>query len=182
MIILRLTERLYRRDEFLDKDFLNDDPKLVKIYGSSKIMTAPTKKYNEDQKKLGIMDKRTLNQLKKDIQDGFLTTNNPKRRGKDKTHYLGDFSKSGKYHTFSKKISEEHRLNYRIYPPKVETDPKTGEKLYLKKVVLVSCYGHETDEGDYLNDKDLRARKDRMRGNAPYRKPDPKNKKKQWQQ
>lgn len=172
MTIFRLLEKLYRRDEFLDEDFLKDDPNLVKIYGPSKIITAPTRKYNEDQKKLGIVDKRVLNQLKKDIQEGFLIINNPKRRGEDKTHYLGDFSKLGKYHTFSKRISDAHRLNYRIYPPKVETDTKTGEKLYLKKVVLVSCYGHETEEGDYLNDKNLRARKNRMRGNAPYRKPE----------
>ena len=98
---------------------------------------------------------------------GWLITDGP--HGGD-THYLGDYSKSGEFYTFSKKISDEHRFNYRVYSPKEYI--KNGKKVYLTRVVLLSCYDHELKEGDYLNDKNLRARKNRMRGNAPYRKPE----------
>lgn len=180
MIILR--EKLFRRDDFssVEAEKLNDNPNLVKIYGPSKINIEISSKYEKDLSKLGPKgspNRKVLDGLKEDIKNDWIISDGPH---KGDTHYLGDFSKPGKFYTFSKEISNEHRLNYRVYPPKEYI--KGGKKEYIKRVVLVSCYGHELENVDYLNDKDLRARKDRMRGNAPYRKPDPnKNKKKRWQ-
>ena len=170
MIIFR--EKLFRRDDVSDNDLkqLLDDPDLVKEYGPSELIIIASKKYNEDLKKLGIKgsaDRNVLEKLKKDVRSGYLFNDGP---GKGDTHPLGDFSKKDKSYVFSKKISEQHRFNYRIFPPKLELDDKTGKLRYGRKVILVSCYGHETEEGDYLNDKNLRSRKNRMRGNAPYRK------------
>ena len=171
MIIFR--EKLFRRDNISETSlkFLLDDPELVKKYGPSKLNIIASKKYNEDIQKLGIKgstDRNNLDKLKKDIKDGYLFIDGP---GKGDTHPLGDFSKLNKSFLFSKEISDQHRLNYRVFPPRVIIDNDKKEK-YIQDVVLVSCYGHETEEGDYLNDKNLRARKNRMRGNAPYRKPE----------
>ena len=165
-------EKLFRRDEFDDKEaeYLKDNPELVKIYGPSKINIEPDSKYEKDILKLGVKgspDRKRLDELKGDVKVGWLITDGP--RGGD-THYLGDYSKSGEFYTFSKKISDEHRFNYRVYPPKEYI--KNGKKVYLTRVVLLSCYDHELKEGNYLNDKNLRARKNRMRGNAPYHKPE----------
>ena len=113
-------------------------------------------------------NRQRLENLKDSIRKGYLTVDG--NYSEEKTHFLGDYSKEGSY-MFSKRISDEHRLNYRVFPPRVIIDSDKKEK-YIQDVVLVSCYGHETEEGDYLNDKNLRARKNRMRGNAPYRKPE----------
>lgn len=168
MIIFR--EKLFRRDEFTDYPFLLDDPELVKELGPSKLSIEVSRKYNNDISKLGMKgtpDRNRLEALKRDIHNGFLISDGP---AGGETHYLGDYSRLRKYHTFSKKITEEHRLNYRIYPPQKYII--SGKAVHLMRVVLDSCFGHETTEGDYLNDKELRERKDRMRKNAPYRKPE----------
>ncbi len=167
MIIFR--EKIFRRDEpsVEDIDSLKDNPELVKIYGPAKINIEPDSKYEKDTLRLGIKgspDRKKLEELKDDVKRGWLITDGP--HGGD-THYLGDYSKPGVFYTFSKKISEEHRFNYRVYPPKEYI--RNGKKVYLKRVILLFCYDHELPEGNYLEDKNLRARKDRMRRNAPYR-------------
>lgn len=53
------------------------------------------------------------------------------------THYLSEFSRTGKFLTFSKTINYNDRLNYRIYPPQVENG------VYKIKVVLINCIGHQ---------------------------------------
>lgn len=168
MIIFR--EKLFRRDIFLDYPSLLDKPELVEKFGESELSIETSDKYNEDISKLGVKgspDRKRLDSLKKDIRQGYLTSDGP---AGGKTHFLGDFSKAGKFYTFSKKISDQHRLNYKIYPPKEYI--KNGVHKHLLRVVLESCYDHELTEGNYLEDKELRARKNRMRGNAPYRKPE----------
>lgn len=166
MIIFR--EKLFRRDKEPDfYDLLKDDPKMVEIYGPSKTVIVADKLYNDQMRRLGIaIDKARVKKLRDDIKVGAIYYDGP--NGGD-THYLGDYSKPGKFYTFSKVIDEKHRLNYKVYPPKVQINEKTKEKEYIKKIILESCWEHNTKEGDYLNDKNLRARKDRMRGNAPYR-------------
>jgi hypothetical protein len=168
MIIFR--QKIFRRDEFINHEDIEDDPNLVKQYGNSQVQIEVDKKYEKDLPKLGIKgspDRKTLDKLKEDVKKKYFDVDGP--NGGD-THYLGDFSIPGKFHVFSKGISDIHRLNYRVYPPKVITDKSTKTKSYIQRVVLLSCYDHELKEGDYLNDKNLRARKNRMRGNAPYRK------------
>jgi len=172
MTILRLLQKIFRRDEFPDADrkVLEDDPELVELYGPSMILTAPSKKYGKDIQKIGIVDRKRLDKLKKSIRDGYLLSDNPRnsldREGPEETHYLSDYSKPGEFYMFSKKITGPHRLNYRIYKPALEIDQKTGKTRYVKKVILDSCYDHETTEGNYLEDKNLRARKARKRKNS----------------
>ena len=164
MIILRL--KLFRRDDFNDQEIIDVDLEIFNKLGF-KLQIETSNKYNSDISKLGIKgspNRKRLEELKRDIRNMYLTTDGPS--GGD-THYLGDFSKPGKYYTFSKKITEEHRLNYKVYPPEIIT--KNNNKKYIQRIVLESCYDHELPEGNYLEDKDLRERKDRMRGNAPYR-------------
>ena len=165
MIVFRL--KIFRRDEFTDQEVITPDLKIIKELGF-KLQIEASPKYNKDIPKLGIKgspDRRRLEELKKDIKNMYLTNDGP--AGGD-THYLGDYSKQGKYYMFSKEITDDHRLNYKIYPPEIITDKNT--KLYVQRVILESCYDHELPEGNYLTDKNLRARKDRMRKNASYRK------------
>ena len=167
MIIFR--EKLFRRDDFSDADFevLKPDPEKVKEYGNLIIQMEPSDMYNKGISKLGIkgsQDRKRLENLKGDIKKFYISVDGP--NGGD-THYLGDYSKPGEYYVFSKSITDIHRLNYRVYKPQVIIEGNI--KKYVQRVVLISCYDHEMTEGNYLDDKDLRARKDRMRGNAPYR-------------
>ena len=168
MIIFR--EKIFRRDIFLDGDIISDDSELVSKYGHSSIRIEVSKKYLNDINKLGIKgspNRVKLDKLKNDIRKGYLDVDGP---AGGKTHYLGDYSKPRNHYTFSKEITDEHRLNYKVYPPTVIVE--NGVEKYVQRVVLDSCFGHGLTEGDYLNDKELRERKDRMRKNAPYRKPE----------
>lgn len=164
MVILRT--KLFRRDVFTDIDVLSPDPNILAEFGKLTIQLETSKKYDKDILKLGIKgssNRKRLDELRRDILNSYFMFDGP--AGGD-THYLGDYSKSGKYYMFSKEITNEHRLNYKVYPPKVITET-TGVKKYVQRVVLDSCFGHETTEGDYLNDKELRERKDRMRKMHP---------------
>lgn len=168
MIIFR--EKLFRRDEFSDDKILDADSKLLEEFGELKIQLELSDKYKKDLPLLGMKgspNRNRLDKLREDLLKSFLTEDGP---AGGETHYLGDYSKSGKFYTFSKKITDEHRLNYRVYPPEIIINK--GVRYYVQRVVLDSCFGHELTEGDYLNDKELRERKDRMRKNAPYRKPE----------
>lgn len=79
-----------------------------------------------------------IDKLIEDIDDNYLFFDGP--AGGD-THWLADESGTGSnppFVTFSKKINDEDRLNYRIYKP--ERDPKTGK--YIQKIVMSSCEDH----------------------------------------
>jgi len=170
MIIFRL--KLFRRDEFPESDYdiIKPDPKILNELGGIEIKISTEEKYDKSISKLGIKgspNRKKLDALKKDIKNLYLSFDGP--AGGD-THPLGDYSKPGKFYVFSKSITDVHRLNYRVYPPEVVISEDKKTKSYIQRVVLLSCYDHEVSEGNYLTDKNLRARKDRMRKNAPYRK------------
>lgn len=170
MIVFR--EKIFRRDEISERvlEDLREDEDLVSKYGRPTIRISASKLYNDQLKTFGLaLDRSRIKKLLQDIKKGHIVNDGP--AGGD-THYLGDYSKLGKYYTFSKAIDDNNRLNYRVYCPSVGINPITKEEEYVKLIVLESCWGHNTREGDYLNDKELRERKDRMRKNAPYRKPE----------
>lgn len=76
----------------------------------------------------------TIKRLIRDIRDWHLYEDGP---AGGETHYLSEFSRLGKFLTFSKTINNSDRLNYRIYPPQVENG------MYKIKVVLINCIGHQ---------------------------------------
>ena len=85
----------------------------------------------------------TIKRLIRDIRDWYLYEDGPNG---GETHYLSEFSRLGKFITMSKKINYNDRLNYRIYPPKVEYGK------YKIKVVLINCIGHQISGiGTYSN-------------------------------
>lgn len=168
MVIFR--EKLFRRDIITDevKIDLIDDPEKVKLYGPPISKLIASKLYNKQRRTFGpAINKFRIKQLLKDIKRGYIYKDGP---AGGQTHILGDYSILGKFYVFSKKIDKNHRLNYRVYPPKVLINAKTNQKQYIKLIIIESCWEHNINEGDYLNDQELRARKDRMRKNAPYRK------------
>lgn len=77
--------------------------------------------------------KPRIKKLIRDIKNWHIYSDGP---AGGETHYLSEFSKLGKFLTFSKKINTVDRLNYRIYPPSVESGR------YYIKVVLINCLGH----------------------------------------
>ena len=85
----------------------------------------------------------TIKRLIQDIRNWYLYEDGPNG---GETHYLSEFSRLGKFLTFSKKINNSDRLNYRIYPPKVENGK------YKIKIVLINCIGHQISGiGTYSN-------------------------------
>ena len=167
MIIFR--EKLFRRDEITEEVYedLMDKPELVEKYGPSSIKISASKEYNKQMATFGpAINKTRIKALLRDIKAGHLTNDGP--NGGD-THYLGDYSKMGKSHVFSKAIDETHRLNIRVHCPGEAVNPQTHKTEHLKIVVLESCWEHNINEGDYMDPK-LKAKKDLKRKSAPYRK------------
>ena len=76
------------------------------------------RRYSDEMKDYGPIDKKKIRGLKKDLEDGFIYTDGP--NGGD-THYLTDQNKyPNKFHLMSKKINTSDRMNYGIYPPKLD--------------------------------------------------------------
>lgn len=119
-----------------------------------KIIVEPSKnKWSNDISKLSVTDKKRVDKLKKDIREGHLFDNNGDPDSD--THYLSDFSKTvgpNKSLLMSKYINHSDRLNYRVYPPKLVEDEKTGKTEYVQKVVLESCRGHSRNGAKNYSD------------------------------
>lgn len=158
MLIYRQKE--FRRDEYNENWQLPIDPEILKNFSEYEInhpkiiITSPTKEFNDNQKQLSYIDKGILKKLEKDVKNNYWKEDGP--AGGD-THFLEDFS-GKKFSTFSKKINENDRFNYRVYPLEiaVDIDPQTNENIiYLtRKITYTSCLGHRIDGvGDYLDPK-----------------------------
>lgn len=147
MIILRQKE--FRRDPMPDNKFIVTED-LINELGISEINISiqESKKFNEQFSNQFLTEKSVIKKLKKDIRQGYLYEDGP--AGGD-THFLSDFSHKDS-HVLSKKITEEDRLNYRIYEPVIE-DSKNGP-VWNQKIVLESCKGHELNgTPDYVKNK-----------------------------
>lgn len=138
MIILR--EKIFRRDELPENEWFKADPKVEKELGT-KLTIRPeySNKWSRDMNLIkSPLDKQIINKLKKDIKNGNLYIDGD--AGGD-THYLSDFSHKDS-HLMSKIINKNDRLNYRVYPPKIEYNEDLDKIEYIQKVVFESCKGH----------------------------------------
>lgn len=119
------------------------DPEIEAVFGKMKLVIEASKsKWQTSKSKLSITDQKIVDKLKNDIKRGYLYEDGP--AGGD-THFLEKFShKTGnnKSTMMSKFINYSDRLNYRIYPPEVKRNTKTGEVEYIQRIVLESCEGH----------------------------------------
>lgn len=148
MRIIRLKQKIFRRDEFTLEYHLPVSDEIKNNFTEGEISNPyfnieATNKYSQDTKTLSEAEKKILAKLKKDIKDGFLYEDGP--NGGD-THFLRDYSKKEKHVTFSKKITDTLRFNYTIYPLSIKsiTDSKTKKKIHYlsQKIVYQSCGNH----------------------------------------
>lgn len=101
-----------------------------------------SKRVNDTQiKSLSDIDRKRVKQLRKSLMDGYVYYNNPNVLNEE-THYLSKYSKDGKYHRFTKDINSKDRFDYIVYPPVPHTDPITGEKYLVSKIVVQNVKDH----------------------------------------
>ena len=101
-------------------------------FGICEVDIQRDKKFKDQYQKTAY--RSTIKKLIRDIKDWYLYEDGP---AGGETHYLSEFSRPGKFLTFSKTINYNDRLNYRIYPPQVENG------VYKIRVVLINCIGHQ---------------------------------------
>lgn len=94
-----------------------------------------TKKYNDEIKQFGPLEKQKIKKLREDLKNGYVYQDGP--AGGD-THYLEDFSKPDKYHKLTKTINTTDRLEYSVYPPTLD---EKNRKLIVP-IVIQSLKGH----------------------------------------
>lgn len=102
------------------------------------------KRYSDEMKDYGPIDKQKVRGLKKDLENGFIYTDGP--NGGD-THYLADQNiHPDKFHLMSKAINTSDRMNYGIYPPELD---ETRRKLIIP-ITIWTIKGHEIyGQGNY---------------------------------
>ena len=105
---------------------------LENIYGKCKVEIERNGGYERQYQ--NTTHRSTIKKLVNDLKHWYLYSDGP---AGGETHYLSEFSRTGKFLTFSKTINYNDRLNYRIYPPQVENG------IYKIKVVLINCIGHQ---------------------------------------
>ena len=93
------------------------------------------KKYNDEIKQFGPLEKQKIKKLREDLKNGYVYQDGP--AGGD-THYLEDYSKPEKYHKLTKTINTSDRLEYSVYPPTLD---EKNKKLVVP-IVIQSLKGH----------------------------------------
>jgi hypothetical protein len=107
-------------------------PELENIYGKCKVEIERNEEYERQYQNTTY--RSIIKKLVIDLKHWYLYSDGP---AGGETHYLSEFSRLGKFLTFSKTINYNDRLNYRIYPPQVENG------VYKIRVVLINCIGHQ---------------------------------------
>lgn len=149
MIIIRKIKTFGRENHRKlreDEKFL-PNPVKAEEYGGWEYLIEATPKFGKDKQKLGPIDRKRVDDLKKDIKNGFIYCDGPNEGETEFLDFPGD-----KSHLMSKKIDGQHRLNYRVYP--FEEDFINGIPKYFQKIVYESCWGHETNGGRTYSEKD----------------------------
>lgn len=148
MIVLRIKkyiDKLFARRDPMpsESEQFIADPEVEKIYGPLKTTIVKSDTYVKNFKSLMPTAQERVKKLEQDIKDDYIYSDGP--AGGD-THFLSDYSyNTGKKrsHFLSKKINTEDRLNYRVYPPRVET--VNGKDVYTRKIVLSTCESHKVN-------------------------------------
>ena len=141
MIILRircLLERLFsRRDPMPPPEERHGAVKSISDI-KMRIKLEFSSKYDRDINKLSPIDREVTKRLVKDLKRGYVYENSEEG---DDVHILTDFNKDGS-HVLSKKISNEHRFNYRVRPVVIQKDEKGNITDYYLPIYVESCFGH----------------------------------------
>lgn len=151
MIILRLRkilERLFSRRDPMPPE--NERHGAIKSISNLdiRIKLEYSSKYDRDINKLSPIDRETAKRLVKDLKRGYIYESS---REEDDVHILTDFNKDDS-HVLSKKISNEHRFNYRVRPPVIIKDNEGNITDYYLPIYVESCYGHGlSGKNDYFN-------------------------------
>lgn len=117
----------------------------------NKIEVVETKGFLNDLRYLNKtvnLDRYKVSRYVNDLKKGYISIDNDNyNKGySDRTHYLSKFSIVDKYIVYSKSISGEDRLTYRVYKP-IPID----NGFTLTKIELVNCSGHRYNGKEYLD-------------------------------
>jgi hypothetical protein len=101
-----------------------------------------TTRYDDELKTfVSNSERKLIKNYKKDLEDGFLYSDNPLRPN-GMTEYLEEFSKPhskvNPYHRLTKRINNSDRFDYIVYPPILNEK----ERVVIYRVVIQSLRGH----------------------------------------
>ncbi len=102
------------------------------------------KKYSNEMRDLGPVDKKKVRDLKKDLENGFIYSDGP---GGGDTHCLEDKTKHpDKFHVMSKCINTSDRMNYGVYQPVLNEE----ERKVIIPITIWTIKGHVIyGQGEY---------------------------------
>ena len=101
------------------------------------------KQYNKDIQGFGPVDKQKIKAFRRDLKNGFTHSDGP--AGGD-THYLADYSQSGRFHRLTKSINTFDRMDYLVYPPELDEEKRE----ISISVIIQSLKGHVIyGQGEY---------------------------------
>lgn len=148
MIILRNKQFTFSP---LPDPLYGEDPEIVEKHGVHlKLNIERTKAFNKTYTGYSSEVQKTIDNLIDDIKKEGQLYSDGTHGGR--THSLGTKFKKGELqHIMSKDIDWRLRLVYRIHPPMLFVDPKTGDLRYEMKIVLDECGDHVINgKGNYV--------------------------------